>query len=283
MGHAIGTVLRENGLNVVTCLNERGGETKRLALKAGIHDLPNLDELVVLADLILSVIPPKSAFVLADNILNAVKRTGSKPVFAECNAISPSLSRKIASHFISMNILYIDAGIIGPPPTVGKPSIYVSGMDTSCMEKLPGLHVIPLGFEVGRASALKMCFSAFNKGINALAAAVLFAAERLDIYSELEKELLKRQQDVFKRIEKQVPFLPLNAERWVEEMKEISKTMFDAGSISEFHNGAALLYELMAATPFSKEVRDTFDKTRTAHETIRGLKSREANYKIEKK
>ncbi len=268
MGHSVALVLKEHGLDVVTCLEGRGSETRRLAAKAGMRDLP-LDEVVSAAQLVLAIVPPEFAPALADAVAQAMKRTGKTPAYADMNAIAPQTSKDIGTRITGAGALYVDAGIIGPPPTVGSPSIYVSGPDTSLLEELPGLNVIPLGPEIGRASALKMCFSAMNKGTDALLATVLTAAEGLGLGSELQAEIDRRQADLAARVTSKVPFLPLNAGRWVEEMRQIAKTLEGAGLTPGFHLAAAEAYALLAETPFAAEVRDTFDRGRTARDTAR--------------
>ena len=42
MGHAVGQRLRENELDVITCLAGRSDRTRALAGKAGIRDVPNI-------------------------------------------------------------------------------------------------------------------------------------------------------------------------------------------------------------------------------------------------
>ena len=269
MGHAVGLVLRNQGLEVVTCLAERGEETHKRAQKGGFRDMQNLKAVVSEADLVLSIVPPKAAMEVASQVGKAMAQVGKTPVYVDCNAISPKKSRSIGEIFERLGAVYTDAGIIGPPPGIGTPSIYVCGSDTSLMENLPGLVVISLGEKIGRASALKLCFSAFNKGINALITAVITAAESLDLTDELENELKGRQSELMERINKLIPFLPVNAARWVHEMEEIAETFEDIGITPDFHKGAAAIYTLLASTPFSLETRETFQDTRTASEVIK--------------
>ena len=40
MGHVVGDVLHQNGLSVITCLQDRSQRTRELAQKAGIVDVP---------------------------------------------------------------------------------------------------------------------------------------------------------------------------------------------------------------------------------------------------
>ena len=55
MGHAIGQLLRENELHVLTCLAGRSNRTCQLSEQAGITDVPSIKELVVQADVLMSV------------------------------------------------------------------------------------------------------------------------------------------------------------------------------------------------------------------------------------
>ena len=42
MGHAVGQRLRENEMDVITCLAGRSDRTRNLAAKAGIRDVPTI-------------------------------------------------------------------------------------------------------------------------------------------------------------------------------------------------------------------------------------------------
>ena len=55
MGHAVGQRLREHELDVVTCLAGRSDRTRALAEKAGIRDVPTMEELVEQSDLVMSM------------------------------------------------------------------------------------------------------------------------------------------------------------------------------------------------------------------------------------
>ena len=55
MGHAIGQLLRENELHVLTCLAGRSHRTRQLSEQAGITDVPSIKELVTQADVLMSV------------------------------------------------------------------------------------------------------------------------------------------------------------------------------------------------------------------------------------
>ena len=95
MGHAIGRLLRENELRVLTCLAGRSNRTRELSQQAGIIDVPSLGELVEQSDVLMSVTVSEAVPGLCEKIADAVKATGTDLLFAECNAIAPELSRKM--------------------------------------------------------------------------------------------------------------------------------------------------------------------------------------------
>src|SRR5579871_4860297 len=97
MGAAIGAVLGAHGVPVLTCLAGRGELTRLRAHEAGMRNLPDLDALVREAGLILSVLVPAEAEGLALRVAEVIQRTGARPVFADCNAISPGTMQRIAA------------------------------------------------------------------------------------------------------------------------------------------------------------------------------------------
>ena len=95
MGHAVGRLLREHEMRVLTCLDGRSPRTKSLSEQAGITDVPTMNELVEQSDLILSITVSEAVPKLCQQVADAVAATGTSLLFAECNAISPQLSRRM--------------------------------------------------------------------------------------------------------------------------------------------------------------------------------------------
>ena len=75
MGHTVGQVLINNGLEVFTCLAERSQRTRQLAEKVGITNLSSYDDLVQNADLILSILVPDRAIDAAYQVSKSIERT----------------------------------------------------------------------------------------------------------------------------------------------------------------------------------------------------------------
>ena len=193
MGHAIGQLLREHELHVLTCLAGRSDRTRQLSEQAGITDVSSINELVAQSDILMSVTVSEAVPGLCQEISEATRVTGSDLLFAECNAIAPELSRDMESVLKSGGARYVDASIIGGPPRNGSsPRVYASGDNVAEFLQLRdfGLDVRDLGEQLGRASGIKMCYAAMTKGTTALHAELLIAAEKLGLTDEVMAEFL---------------------------------------------------------------------------------------------
>lgn len=271
MGHAVGRVLAEHGVDIMTCLAGRSERTHRLASAAGFTEMPTLEDLVCEADLVLSILVPVDAEAIACQLAGALKATGAQPYIADCNAISPMRSAKIETIIQSAGGRFIDASIIGPPPGQGAPPrFYVSGIHAEVMLPLDGKGIVvkSLGETIGRASGIKMCYAALTKGTSTLQVALLTAAESMGLTEELRQELAYSQAAALQSMESTIPRLPSNAHRWVGEMEEIASTFAQVGVTSHFHLGAAAIYRLLQATSFAHESPETIDPDRTLARTI---------------
>ena len=271
MGHAVGRALGQHGHEVTTCLAGRSARTRGLAGAAGLRDAGSLEALVAGADLILSILPPAAAAAQAGAVAAAMEATGARPVYVDCNAVSPMTVREIGAVIAAAGAPFIDCGIIGAAPGKGKPTrFHVSGPDTGAMERLDakGISVIAMGPEIGRASALKMVYAGLTKGTMTLHTAMLLAAWQLGIYDEAVAEFADSQADALAAMQGRVPRIPADAGRWIGEMEEIAATLAEVGIPSAFHDGAAAIFRVLERTPFAAETRETLDRSRTIDQAI---------------
>lgn len=270
MGHSVGRVLREGGFDVVTCLTGRSERTRQLAGEAEIRDIPEMDDLVREVDLILAILVPDQAKPLARQAAASIKRTGTQPAYADCNAIAPNTSKQIDEIISSAGGRYIDAGIIGGPPSQDEQTrFYASGPHEDILTQLDGFGILvrPMGGEVGRASGIKMCYASVTKGTVALHAAVLTTAESLGLSRELLAELEESQGQRLRAMES-IKTLSAKAFRWVGEMEEIAATYESAGVTPHFHQGAAEIFRMIADSPIGDERPETIDRNRSLEETV---------------
>ena len=272
MGSAVGGALVRAGYRVVTAGNGRSASSRRLAADAGVEDVGTLEAAVAAARLVLSIVPPAAATTFAADAVGAMRATGARPVFADCNAVAPATVLAIRDALGAVGAPFVDVGIVGRGPgeerertrffVSGEARADVLGLETGELE------LIDLGEEVGTASALKMAYSALNKGIDALLTTVLLAAERLGVREPLMKELKFSQVEALERMEARVPFLGATAKRFAPEMAEIARTYESVGVTPQFHRGAEWLYALYATTPFARETRATQPKHRSLDEAL---------------
>lgn len=274
MGHAVGQLLREHELRVVTCLAGRSARTRALAAKAGISDVPTMEELVAQADVILSITVSDAAPALCQQVADAIRATKANVLFAECNAIAPQTARRLEPIITKAGGRFVDASIIGGPPRNGSsPHLYASGPHAVEFEQMRefALDVRNLGPEIGLASGIKMCYAAMTKGSAALFAQLLLAAERMGLRESLLEEVRHSPLTTYQRMERWVPEAPANARRWVSEMQEIEATFRHLGLTPYLFQGVADMYRFMGGTPLGEEKPETLDQGRTLQETIRIL------------
>ncbi len=271
MGAAIGARLTANGATVLTALEGRSRATRERALAAGMRDVSEPDLLA--ADLLLSIVPPAAAPAIAERVAALASGKRTRLVFADCNAISPQTLEGIASRLAAAGVELVDAGIIGGPPAPGEPGprIYASGPAVAriaILEEL-GLDLRMLDAPLGAASALKMSFAGITKGLTAVAAAMLLAAERAGIAAALAVELADSQTSLLEGLSRSIPRMFGKAYRWVGEMQEIAQFAHEDAAAARLYEGAAALYERIArnggdASPESQRLREFLERPRTA-------------------
>jgi 3-hydroxyisobutyrate dehydrogenase-like beta-hydroxyacid dehydrogenase len=232
----------------------------------------SLAALVRAAQLVLSIVPPAAALGFAADTARALVATGARPVFVDCNAVAPATVRDVERLLAPTRAPFADCGIVGRGPGVEgeRTRFFVSGPARAALLGLDvaDIELIDLGEEVGTASAMKMAYSALNKGTDALLTAVLLAAERLGVRGPLMRELEGSQAQALARMRARVPFLGATAKRFAPEMAEIAKTYESVGVTPQFHRGAEWLYALVARTPLAAETRATQPKSRSLDEAL---------------
>lgn len=255
MGHAIGAVLHQQHLRVLTNLQGRSVRTVALAHAAGFSEVSDDETLVREADVLLSILPPDRALSLAQRIAAALRTTGATLLFADCNAVAPRTVHTMEKLLTGAGAGFVDVGIIGGPPRADRPGprLYASGPRASEFAELRacGLDIRVLGSQIGQATGLKMCYASVTKGLTALATEALVTARVLDLQDAFLTEL--QALPLFQMLERSVPGMPPKAYRWVGEMEEIALTFADVGLPPRMLEGAASLYRFIEGTVLGAE------------------------------
>jgi L-threonate 2-dehydrogenase len=248
MGAAVGGRLVENGLKVLTSLAGRSAETVARAKQYGLTSAS--DEEIARADFILSILPPGDAVALAERFAPALTASNSKPVFVECNALSPKTAERVAAVIAPTGSPFVDAGIIGSPPKTGDkgPRFYASGPAAPRFAALKqyGLDVRVLDGPLTAASAMKMSYAGITKGTQALASVMLLAATRAGTADALFAELSGSQAPMLAWLKRSLAMMPPKAYRWIAEMHEIADFVGEDPAGHELYVGAAHFYEQIA-------------------------------------
>ena len=248
MGAACAKRLTDNGVRVVTSLAGRSEASAKRAATAGMVAVSDIE--IAAADFILSIVPPNEALPLAQRLAPALTAANKKPVYADCNAVSPDTVMEIAPVIEATAAPFVDAGIIGGPPRAGYngPIFYYSGPDGTGIETLNdyGLIFRPVKGGVGAASALKMSYGGITKGLTAVGSAMILAATRAGVAEALHAELSASQPNLMTYFARSVPDMFGKAYRWVPEMQEIAHFAGDPAT-EEMYRAIAAHYERLAA------------------------------------
>ena len=274
MGMGIGGVLLANGLRVVVALDERSARTRELSLQAGLEDVGSVEAMVQEADLLLSVLVPSAALTAAERVAAALRETGAKLLYADCNAVSLAATRKMGEIIASAGSGYMDASIIGPPPRKpGVTRIYASGPEVAAFARLAqhGLDIRALGQEIGAASGIKTCYASMTKGFQALATEMLVTARKLGLEAELRRELETSQPQLLGWLERSMPGMPPKAHRWVGEMEEHGHTYGEMGLTPKLMEGAADMYRYIADTKAGKVAPEAQSASRSLADVVADL------------
>lgn len=246
MGEYIATMLKQAGNELFWASEGRSQKTRARAEKQGFTEVKTLKELCEICPVIFSICPPAEAENVAKKVLDA----SFKGVYIDANAINPNRSIRIGKMLTTAGIDYVDGGIIGNPAwETSFTSLYLSGKSAQQVaEYFPksNLEVHTLGDEIGKASAIKMCFAAYTKGSTALLSGILALSEANNVRDALEYEWSREEMKLADNAKRRTSGVTAKAWRFTGEMKEIAATFADAGLPDGFHQAAAEIYRRMA-------------------------------------
>jgi len=248
MGSGVAQRLTENGVTVLTSLAGRSEASARRAKAAGMRAVD--DAQLMEADLFLSIVPPGDARRLAERFQPLLKAANRKPVFVDCNAVSPPTMRGNAEVIATSGAPFVAAGIIGPPPKPGSGNtkLYVSGPAAQEVMRLNdhGMIVRIVEGPLTAASALKMSYAGITKGFTALAAGMMLAATREGSAEALKAELAESQPAMTQWLGRQIPAMYSKAYRWVAELDEIGSFVGEEFPEHAMLTAAARFYQRIA-------------------------------------
>ena len=246
MGISVAASAINSGHQVYWTSQDRSDKTRLRAEKYKLMEIASLSKLCQTNEIVLSVCPPHAA----ENVARSVIEAGFKGLYLDANAISPQRCIRIAQMMKENGIHFIDGGIIGGPAwTPNETWLYLSGNDADkiahCFTKGP-LETKVIADEIGKASALKMCYAAYSKGTTALLSAILAAAESFGVRNELYQHWDMDDPGFSEQVIQRAIRVTAKAWRFEGEMHEIASTFQEAGLPDGFHEAAAEIYHQMS-------------------------------------
>lgn len=246
MGGAIARTLVAGGAGVQTSLAGRSAETVARAHKMNVGVAEDA-ALVTAADVVLSIVPPRDADVIADRFLPLIAAAERPPLFIDCNAISPERAARLHDRFAALGLPFADGAIIGQPAETARlrPRMYLSGDAAGVAPQIAsfGVDCRALDGKLGAASELKMAYSALTKGFQALASLVAMVPGSP---ARLLEELSLSQPELLEWLRERLPLMYAKAYRWDRELEEVGDFFATRGGDRRMFDSAASLYSDLA-------------------------------------
>ncbi|MBW8011737.1 MAG: NAD(P)-dependent oxidoreductase [Chloroflexi bacterium] len=246
MGISLAATAQNTGHIAYWVSQGRSPDTYERAAKQSLVETQTIQELCDTCSVIISICPPQAATEVAEQVL-ACSFTG---IYADANAISPQRAKRIAQLMNAAGVEFVDGSIIGGP--AWKPDttwFYLSGPAADhvavCFSGGP-LATEVIGDNIGKASALKMCYAANTKATSALLGATVAAAEEMGVRNELEKHWSRQDSDYTQNTHARITRVTAKAWRFSGEMEEIATTFENAGLPNGFHLAAREIYQRLA-------------------------------------
>ena len=226
MGSKLAAQLVVAGHEVHWVPEGRSEASKARAEEAGLISTP-FAQAVERAEVVLCSCAPQGAV----DVAKQVGSQGFHGLYVEANPLSPTSLREAQSAV--PDATFVDAGVVGPPPTGGPSPTHLMLSGTAAGEVAAlwdGTAVTPMvvGTEPGAASAAKSSYALYNKGKAALAVLAFQLAEKHGVTEALVAQQTRADGGSLKD-----PALPEQlrsvAWRWGPEFDELAETLDNAG------------------------------------------------------
>jgi 3-hydroxyisobutyrate dehydrogenase-like beta-hydroxyacid dehydrogenase len=274
MGSAVGAAYLAAGNRVVATVDGRSARTTELAEEARLELLPDLDAVVGESELVLSIVPPGEAGATAAAVAAAAGRTGSRPLVADWNAVSPATVRQLEQELAEAGLELVDGSISGGPPRADyRTRVYLSGRSAAELAAAAPawIDARTVGDTVGLASAVKMCTASMYKGSSALLTHALLTAHAHGVLPQVLDDLgdwFPRQID---RAARTLAVSAAKADRYVGEMREIAATQASVGLTPALFDAMAEVYESIARTPIAADAPEAITTEPDLMDVLNGL------------
>ena len=186
------------------------------------------------APLVLSLVTADQAPLVARD---AAKVIAPGALYCDMNSIAPQTKQEAARAIEAAGAHYVDVAVMAPvnPARLSVPLLISGGQAEQARTLLGALGFAKtriVGAQVGRASAIKMIRSVMIKGMEALTAECVLAAQRAGVLEEVLSSLdaSERPKPWEERADYNLDRMMIHGQRRAAEMEEVVKTLEGLGT-----------------------------------------------------
>lgn len=225
-------------------------ERQALAAEDGLMAAGSAQEALAGRELVLSLVTADSALPAARDYAAFLPKGA---IWADCNSVAPGTKRAAAEAVEAAGGSYVDVAVLAPvdPARLNVP-LLLAGREAARAEALlraAGFANIRIvGEEVGRASAIKMIRSVMVKGLEALTAEMMLAAQEAGVVEEVLSSLdaSEKAWPWAKRAAYNIERMVTHGARRAAEMEESARTLSELGIEPMMTSGTVLRQREMA-------------------------------------
>jgi len=256
MGSALGRLLSESGMRVITTCQGRSRATEEQARASGIEILSKLDDVVAQSDFVFSCVLPAAAFDVAQQYARCHQKSNSNSVFVEANAIGSDTLAQIERVMGEQDVSLVDAAIHGVARQLRDIGVlYVSGSRARAVAQIcqGSLRVCWLGEQVGSASRMKLIMSGISKTLAAMFLEIGVLADRNDMLESFLDNCRYFYPGIMTAMERILPTYPRHAARRAIEIREIEKLAEASRLRLGINHEACELLKLVASVDWDRQ------------------------------
>lgn len=228
--------------------------------RTDVRQAMNVADGVSTADIVISAVTAAQDLAAAQSVSAHLKKDAW---FVDVNSVSPKVKREVSEVIECAGGRYIEVAIMSPISPRGIASPMLLG-GPHAAQFLPLAHRLGLAGasvyseQLGRASAAKMCRSVMVKGMEALLTESLVSARHYGV----EDVVLSSLQDMFPNADwpkvsrYMISRSLIHGRRRAEEMREVARTVEEAGLFSWMSSACAQRQEWAAARSAATEHED---------------------------
>lgn len=255
-GEAGSTFARAAGWELAARAYDVASERRDAMEEAGVTACDSEAQALSDVPLVLSLVTADAAL---DVACGAAPLLAPGALFCDMNSVAPDTKRAAAEAIVAAGGRYVDVAVLAPvnPARLNVP-LLVSGPDAdlaaAALADAGFANVRTVGDKVGRASAIKMIRSVMVKGIEALTAEMVLAAEKAGVTEEVIASLDASEKAIgwAERADYNIERMTTHGLRRAAEMEEVAKTLEGLGMEPVMTAGTVRRQRAMAGSDFAR-------------------------------